>query len=63
MTVTEDVTKAEKAEEEAFLDEIMKTRVMTKTLSFLRTTNVFTKSEKDFKKLLAQLWFSVYRYY
>ena len=62
MTVTEDVTKAEQAEEEAFLDEIMKTRVMTKTLSFLRTTKVFTKSEKDFKRLLAQLWFSVYRY-
>jgi len=56
----EDNTKAEKDEENAFLDEVMKTKVMKATLAFLRNKKYFTKSDSDFKKLLHQLWFGIY---
>merc|ERR1711970_766052 len=60
VAVKEDHTAREQTEEEAFLTEIMKTKVMTKTLAFLKSKKLFTKSTNDFKKLLRQLWFDVY---
>ena len=60
VAVKEDRTAAERAEEEALLDEIMKSKVMKKTLDFLRAEKIFTKTANDFKKLLKELWFDVY---
>jgi len=60
VAVKEDRTRAEKAEEDALLDEIMKSKVMKKTLDFLKAQNIFTKTATDFKKLLKELWFDVY---
>jgi len=60
VAIKEDHTKTEKAEEEAFLEEVMKSKVMIKTLSFLKSKKLFTKSSADFKKLLKELWFDVY---
>ena len=60
MTVVEDRTRSERAEEDALLEEIMKSKVMIKTLEFLKSEKVFTKSSNDFKKLLKELWFDVY---
>ena len=60
VTVVEDRTRSEKAEEDALLEEIMKSKVMIKTLEFLKSQNIFTKSANDFKKLLKELWFDVY---
>ena len=60
VAVKEDRTTAERGEEDALLDEIMKSKVMRKTLDFLKSQNIFTKSANDFKKLLKELWFDVY---
>ena len=60
VTVVEDRTSFERAEEDQLLEEIMKSKVMIKTLEFLKSQNVFTKSANDFKKLLKELWFDVY---
>ena len=60
VTVVEDRTRSERAEEDALLEEIMKSKVMIKTLEFLKSEKVFTKSSNDFKKLLKELWFDVY---
>ena len=60
VAVKEDRTRAEQTEEDAFLSEIMKSKVMTKTLSFLKSKQLFTKSSSEFKKLLKELWFDVY---
>jgi len=56
----EDHTRPEEAEEDAFLAEIMKTKVMKETLAFLKKNKYFTKSEADFRRLLKELWFGVY---
>jgi len=58
----EDNTNAERNEEDAFLNEILKTKVMKETLSFLKQkkyvkTNL---SEAEFKKMLKELWFGIY---
>ena len=58
--VKEDRTKAERKEEEDFLDEVMKSKVMKETLQFLKNNKIFTKSKKDFRNLLKELWFDVY---
>ena len=60
VTVKEDRTTAEKKEEDAFLDEVMKSKVIIKTLQFLKDQKVYSKSANDFKKLLKELWFDVY---
>eukprot|EP00090_Calanus_glacialis_P013712 TRINITY_DN22367_c0_g1_i1.p1 TRINITY_DN22367_c0_g1~~TRINITY_DN22367_c0_g1_i1.p1 ORF type:complete len:587 (+),score=116.91 TRINITY_DN22367_c0_g1_i1:49-1809(+) len=60
VAVKEDRTRAEQTEEDAFLSEIMKSKVMTKTLSFLKSKQLFTKSSSEFRKLLKELWFDVY---
>ena len=60
VAVKEDRTTAERAEEEALLEEMMKSKVMKKTLEFLKSQNIFTKTANDFKKLLKELWFDVY---
>ena len=60
VTVVEDRTRRERAEEDALLEEIMKSKVMIKTLEFLKSEKVFTKSSNDFRKLLKELWFDVY---
>ena len=60
VAVKEDRTTAEKAEEEALLEEMMKSKVMKKTLNFLKSQNIFTQTANDFKKLLKELWFDVY---
>ena len=60
VAVKEDRTTAERAEEEALLEEMMKSNVMKKTLEFLKSQNIFTKTANDFKKLLKELWFDVY---
>ena len=62
VSVPEDRSRQERGEEDALLGEIMKTEVIKKTLSFLQATKLFTKSAAEFRKLLAELWFSVYRY-
>ena len=56
----EDRSRAERREEELFLDEVMRTKVMAATLRFLRDNKVFTGSAAEFRQLLAELWFSVY---
>lgn len=60
VAVKEDRTRAERAEEDDLLEEIMKSKVIIKTLEFLKSQNIFTKSANDFKKLLKELWFDVY---
>jgi len=60
VAVKEDRTRAERTEEDAFLDEVMKSKVIAKTLSFLKSKKLFTKSSNDFKRLLKELWFDVY---
>ena len=56
----EDRSRAERREEDQFLDEVMRTKVMAATLRFLRDNKVFTGSAAEFRQLLAELWFSVY---
>ena len=58
--VKEDRTRAERKEEDEFLDEVMKSKVMKETVQFLKNNKIFTKSEKDFRNLLKELWFDVY---
>jgi len=60
VTKVEDNSRAERAEESDFINEIMRTMVMKETLTFLKANKYFTKSEADFKKLLEELWFGVY---
>ena len=60
MSVAEDRTRDEKREEEALLDEMMKTKVMKETFDFLKANGLFTKSKAEFEDLLSELWFSVY---
>ena len=58
--VKEDRTRAERKEEDEFLDEVMRSKVMKETLQFLKNNKIFTESEKDFRNLLKELWFDVY---
>jgi len=58
--IKEDRTSSERKEEEAFLDEVLKSKVMMKTLQFLKDQKIYTKSASDFRKLLKELWFEVY---
>jgi len=58
--VKEDRTDTEAREEDALLDEVMKTDVIEKTLQFLKAKKLFTKSASEFRKLLEELWFSIY---
>ena len=60
VSVAEDRTRDEKREEEALLDEMMKTKVMKETFDFLKANGLFTKSKAEFENLLSELWFSVY---
>ena len=60
VSVAEDRTRDEKREEEALLDEMMKTKVMKETFDFLKANGLFTKSKAEFEDLLSELWFSVY---
>ena len=60
VSVPEDRTRDEKSEEEALLDEMMKTKVMKETFDFLKANGLFTKSKAEFEDLLSELWFSVY---
>ena len=60
VSVVEDRTRDEKREEEALLDEMMKTKVMKETFDFLKANGLFTKSKAEFEDLLSELWFSVY---
>ena len=60
MSVTEDRTREEKREEDALLNEMMKTKVMKETFDFLKENGLFTKSKAEFEHLLSELWFSVY---
>jgi len=56
----EDHTTAEQTEERQFLDEVMKTRVMEETYSFLKQQKYFKGTKQEFRNLLNELWFSVY---
>jgi len=58
--VKEDRSRSERVEEEDFVDEVLRTKVMTDTLDFLKCKNLFTKSKSEFKKLINQLWFDLY---
>ena len=60
VAVREDRSRAERREEDSFLDEVMRTETMKTTLTFLRRRNLFVKSDADFKKLLKELWFENY---
>ena len=60
VSVTEDRTREEKREEDALLNEMMKTKVMKETFDFLKENGLFTKSKAEFEHLLSELWFSVY---
>ena len=60
VAVKEEVTSAERSEENSFLDEVMRSKVMVETFNFLKTENVYKGTEKDFKDLIKQLWFEVY---
>ena len=62
VTVKEDRTKAERREEDEFLDEVMKSKVMIRTVQFLKEQGVVSKSytASQFRSLLKELWFDVY---
>jgi len=59
-SVKEDRTRREREEEDQFLDQLMATKVMADTLAFLRSKQLFTKSDSEFRKLLSGLWFELY---
>lgn len=59
-TNTETVTRSERHEEDAFLDEVMNSDVMKETMRFLAAKQLFTKSATEFKKLLKEFWFTLY---
>jgi len=58
--VVEDNTRAEQREEEDFLGEILKTKVMKNTYDFLKQRNLFKGSISQFKTYLKELWFTIY---
>lgn len=60
VSVVEDRTRTERQEEDAFLDEVMKTATMKSTLDFLKSKKLFTKSTNEFRKFLGELWFALY---
>ena len=60
VSVKEDRTRNERSEEDAFINEVMKTQTMKTTLSYLRAKNLFTKSDNEFKTFLRELWFETY---
>ena len=47
--VKEDRTKAERKEEEDFLDEIMKSKVMKETLQFLKNNKIYRPFKSELK--------------
>jgi len=58
--VPEDRTRAERQEEDAFLDEVLATSTMKSALNFLKSKKLFKKSDAEFRKLLGELWFALY---
>jgi len=56
----EAVSQSELREEDDFLDEVLKTDVMSETMRFLAAKKLFTKSSNEFKKLLKEFWFTLY---
>jgi len=58
--VVEDRTRTERQEEDAFLDEVLKSSTMKSALQFLKSKKLFTKSDAEFRKLLGELWFALY---
>lgn len=59
VTVVEDHTPAEQAEEEAFLDAIMSSPIFIKTTEFL-IEHKFVTSEAKMRAILKELWFELY---
>lgn len=59
--VDEKITKEEREENRAFLDKVMETPIMRKTLSFLKAKGYPVKNEAEFKQLLNMLWLEPYR--
>ena len=55
----EDRTAEEQAEENEFIESIMKTRILQETLDFLSSKNVVGNAD-DFKLKLKELWFELY---
>lgn len=60
VSVVEDRTRAERQEEDAFLDEVMQSSTMKSALDFLKSKKLFNKSNTEFRKLLGELWFALY---
>lgn len=60
VSVPEDRTRAERQEEDAFLDEVMQSTTMKSALDFLKSKKLFNKSNTEFRKLLGELWFALY---
>jgi len=60
VSVVEDRTRTERQEEDAFLDEVMQSSTMKSALEFLKSKNLFKKSNTEFRKLLGELWFALY---
>jgi len=58
--VAEDRTRAERQEEDAFLDEVLASSTMKSALVFLKSKKLFNKSDAEFRKLLGELWFALY---
>ncbi|XP_022204350.2 poly(U)-specific endoribonuclease homolog [Nilaparvata lugens] len=60
VTHPEVVTHIEKLEESAFINAVMKTKVMQSTYEFLTEKGLFRGDQESFKHWLAQIWFSLY---
>ncbi|XP_044746659.1 poly(U)-specific endoribonuclease homolog [Coccinella septempunctata] len=58
--VNEDYTNQEKQEENALLRAILNTDVMRETRKFLMDRGAITGNEREFEKLLYEMWFNLY---
>uniref|UniRef100_A0A0A9Z3Q3 Poly(U)-specific endoribonuclease n=1 Tax=Lygus hesperus TaxID=30085 RepID=A0A0A9Z3Q3_LYGHE len=56
----EDVTPEEVKEEEAFMNTIVSTRIMTLTRTFLSSKGMAPESTAEFTKFLRKVWFTIY---
>jgi poly(U)-specific endoribonuclease len=60
VTRSEVVTDAERAEENAFINAVMRTDVMQRAYNFLKREGLAPASEVDFKRNLRDIWFGIY---
>lgn len=59
-TKPENITPEKEREEEAFIDEIMKTSIMTKAMDWLSAQKYIEPKESEKKDTLKRMWFSTF---